>query len=437
MTVLSLFRSARPVPAEHRANFIHLYLDIAWYGILSGSAISFMVVFAARLGADAFQVGLLNAGPAVVNLLFTLPASQWLQKRPIGQSVFWTSVLHRLFYVVWLFLPALLAPAGQIWALIGLVLLMTVPGTALAVGFNALFAAAVPADWRSHVAGVRNGMLAVVFVATSLGCGLILDRLPFPLGYQVVFAIGFAGALMSSLHLWFVRPAVGEPPAPRPGRGLGDLARPGVMRTTGESLRAAVGLRFLTRFKDGPLLPSSVLSKPFGRIVALLFGFHLAQYLAIPLLPLYWVNQLNLTDREISLGSAIFYAAVLLGSTQLARLAQRLGNRRLMAGGVMVMSLYPALTALTRELNLFLVTAIVGGLAWSMVGGAISNYILERIPEDDRPAHLAWYNLALNAAILLGSLAGPLLAAYLGLVPTLAIAAVARFAIALLLWRWG
>ena len=79
----------------------------------------------------------------------------------------------------------------------------------------------------------------------------------------------------------------------------------------------------------------------------------------------------------------------------------------------------------------------MGGLAWALVGGAISNYILERIPEDNRPAHLAWYNLALNAAILLGSLGGPLLAGHLGLVPTLVIAAVARFSVALLLWRWG
>jgi predicted MFS family arabinose efflux permease len=79
----------------------------------------------------------------------------------------------------------------------------------------------------------------------------------------------------------------------------------------------------------------------------------------------------------------------------------------------------------------------VGGLAWSLVGGAASNYILERIPPDNRPAYLAWYNLALNAAVLLGSLGGPLIADYLGLAVTLVLAAASRLLAGLALWRWG
>lgn len=87
MTALSRVWTKRPLPTEHRANFIHLYLDIAWYGVLSGSAIAFMAIFAARQGANGFQLGLLNAAPAVVNLAVTLPAGQWLQSRPISRAV--------------------------------------------------------------------------------------------------------------------------------------------------------------------------------------------------------------------------------------------------------------------------------------------------------------------------------------------------------------
>lgn len=53
--------------------------------------------------------------------------------------------------------------------------------------------------------------------------------------------------------------------------------------------------------------------------------------------------------------------------------------------------------------------ASVGGAAWSLVGGALANYLLEMAPINDRPAYLAWYNLALNAGILGGSLQGPVL----------------------------
>lgn len=438
MTLLTLLSNpARPVPAERRAFFNHLYLDIAWFGVLSGSAISFVAVFAARQGADALQIGLLNAGPAIMNLCFTLPAGRWLEKRPIGKAVFWTSIGQRLGYLPWLFLPMLLTPSGQVWGLIALTLLMSIPATALAVGFNAMFAAAVPPDWRGHVVGIRNVLLAVTFMVTSLLCGFILDRLPFPLGYQVVFGMGFLGAIMSSFHLWYLRSVVEEASRLRVGRSLGEFVQPGSSRTWGDSLRSAVGLRFLTLSHGKRLLRTEILSSKFGVMIAVLFAFHLTQYLAIPLFPLYWVKQLKLTDQEISIGTALFYLMMLIGSTQLARLTERFGHHKLTAVGALVMSSYPLLTGLSREFGLFLVTAAVGGLAWSLVGGALPNYILERVPENDRPAHLAWYNLTLNAAVLLGSLGGPFMANMVGLSAALLVIAGLRLGSALAIRRWG
>lgn len=435
MTKLAWMKTSKRVPVELRANFIHLYLDIAWFGVLSGSAIAFVGVFAARQGADALQIGLLNAGPAVVNLLFTLPASQYLRSRPISKSVFWTAVFNRMAYVVWIFLPSLLLPQGQVWALILLTLLMTIPGTGLAIGFNALFAGAVPPEWRAHVAGVRNALLSLVYIVVSLFSGWLLDALPFPLGYQVVFGLGAVGGAMSTLHLWFVRP-LAEEPQPVTQRRFA-LSNPGLFRSWGDGLRQTIGLRFLTRTNNWrELLQLSVLQGRYGQIITALFFFHLAQYLAIPLFPLYWVNVLRLTDQQIGLGTALFFTSVLIGSTQLARLAARFGNHRLMVTGTMLLSLYPALTAVTKDLPLFLFTSVVGGAAWSLVGGVIANYLLENIPEDNRPAHLAWYNFVLNAAILLGSLGGPAISAQLGLVTTLTIAAFARLLAAFTIyWR--
>ncbi len=436
MTAMTRSWVKRPLPAEHRANFIHLYLDIAWFGVLSGSAISFMTIFAARQGADGFQMGLLNAAPAIINLAVTLPAGRWLQTRPLSPAVFWMSFWHRLVYLPWIFLPLWGSASFQVWALIGLVLLMSLPGTVLAVGFNAMFAAAVPPEWRSHVTGRRNALLAICFMATSLISGQLLDRLPFPLGYQIVFGIGLVGAMMSSLHLWFIRPSQ-TTPYPRTGQALGDNARPGMVRSVGDGFWAGIGMRFFTRIRVRALLRSRVLSGPFGPIVGLLFLFHLAQFLAIPIFPLYWVNQLNLTDAEISLGNAVFYATVLIGSTQLTRVTARFGHKGVLLWGMVTMSLYPALTAVTQNLTLFLITSAVGGLSWSLAGGAIANYMLERIPEGERPSHLAWYNLALHAAILIGSMLGPLFAQQVGLAMALGISAVCRFGAALALRRWG
>jgi MFS family permease len=437
MRVHNLFPSAGPVPAEYRANFVHLYLDTAWYGVLAASAMSFVAVYATRQGATAFQIGLLSAGPAVVSLAFTLPAGRWLEGRRVDAAVFWAAALHRLFYLLWVPLPALLAPQAQVWALVILTLLMSVPGTALAVGFNALFADAVPLEWRGHTVGIRNALMAVTFIAVSLLCGQILDRLPFPTGYQVVFGIGCLGAAMSSFHLWFVRPRRTEQPRQRVGRGLGDLARPGRPRFLVDSLRAGAGLRFLLGRPNFRILRTEILKGPYGRLVLILFAFHLSVYLAVPLFPLQWVNQIHLSDQQIALGTALFYVSVFASSMQFSRVVSRLGNQRVAAVGALFMGFYPLFMALSRGVGLFLIGSAVGGFGWSLVSGALTNYLLERIPEDDRPTHLAWYNLALNAALLLGSLAGPFFAGMVGVPLALALFAGLRLLAALVLLRWG
>ena len=175
-------------------------------------------------------------------------------------------------------------------------------------------------------------------------------------------------------------------------------------------------------------MPSTdILKGPFGKLLAVLFGWHLALHLAIPLFALHWVNQIHLNDQEIGLGTAMFYVSVFVGSTQLARLVRRLGNRRVTAIGALFMSSYPAFMAMAGGLDLFLVGSASGGFGWALAGGALTNYLLEKIPEDHRPAYLAWYNLALNAALLLGSLVGPLIADQVGVVLALVIfAALAR-----------
>jgi MFS family permease len=428
----------RAVPAVHRKNFIHLYLDIAWFGILNGSALSFISIYLVRLGATPFQIGLLNSGPALVALLLTLPAGRWLNRRPVGPSVFWSAVLLRLFYLIWIPLPALVLARAQVWTYLGLTLLMSIPGSALAVGFNALYAEAVPPQWRAHVAGIRNALLALTFTVTSLLCGHLLTSLPFPTGYQLVFGIGALGAALSSLHLRFVRPVPATEAQPELGQGLGDLAQPGSARPmTADAARRGTGLRFLTRLRRPSLPGADILRGRFGRICLVLFAFHLSEFLAVPLFAPYWVDTVGLSDSAISLGNALFFLLFFLGSTQLARVSSKLGHHRVTALGAALTAVYPALAAVTHEQGLYFATSILGGAVRSLLGGALANYLLESIPAEGRPAHLAWYNLALNAAILLGSLAGPLIAQQVGLAPALALIAGVRILSGWAILRWG
>jgi MFS family permease len=413
-----LFRQS-DVPREYRANFLHLYMDIGWFGILSGSAINFLAIYAARLGASALQIGMIGAASAVVNLFIAIPAGRWVAKRNTGLAVFWSSVFYRLGYALWIPLPWLFNSQGQIWALIVLTFLMAVPLTPLGVGFNALFAEAVPSEYRAHVAGMRNVVLSVAYMASSLVSGYILKSVAFPAGYQIVFGIGFLGAAMSSLHLFYVRPLkkdrVPFPPAPLPDPDK-EIESP---RGFASSLRL------------------DILRGPFRKVMAVMLFFHLSHYIASPIYPLYNVNVLHLSDDHIGIGTALFYLTVLIGSTRLNQAVGRMGHRRVTGWGMIGMALYPFVLGLSHQVWQYYVVSLIGGLTWGLAGGAYANYLLEQIPDHDRPAHLAWYNIALNAAILASSFAGPFFADSLGLVYALMLFALMRVAAGYIVLRWG
>jgi len=120
-----LFRQTA-VPVKYRPNFMHLYFDIGWFGVLSGSAINFLSIYATRIGATGFQIGLISAMSAIVTLFLAIPAGRWLQTQNTGRAIFWTSVLYRLGYIPLIFLPGLFNAQGQIWAIIIITFLMAI-----------------------------------------------------------------------------------------------------------------------------------------------------------------------------------------------------------------------------------------------------------------------------------------------------------------------
>lgn len=419
-----IFRSANPAPANYRDIFFHLYMEIAWFGVLAGTTIAFLAVFATRQGASSFQIGLLSSVPALVNLVVSLPAGSWLSRQRIGRAVFLTSLIQRSFYIVMVVLPVLLVPEAQVWTIVMITFLMSVPGAAMTVGFNSLFGEAVPVEWRGQVVGIRNAILSIVTTGFTLISGQILEHMPFPAGYQVVFAIGVVGALVSSAHLYLLSRLVGTKAA----EGIIMPAR------TAAGRRLAVELRQIYQ-RGLQSLRLDVMRGPFAQLMLLLFGWHLVQFMPIPLITPFVVNELQLSDQVISLASSCFNVTVFLGSLRLSQLTHRFGNKILTGVGIMGLGLFPTLTALGPAGYIW--GNLIGGLAWALAGGALYNLILEKCPGHDRPAYLAWYSMVSNAAILLGSTAGPAIAGVIDPQIALIIFGIGRLLAGIAVLRWA
>lgn len=414
----NLFKQS-DIPEKYRSNFIHLYLDIAWFGVLSGTAVNFLNIYATRLGASGFQIGMLTAASAIVNLFLAIPAGHWISKRPTGAAVFWSSVLFRIGYLLWIPLPWFLNEQGQIWALIILTFLMAIPLTPLGVGFNALFAEAVPDRYRARVAGTRNVTFAIAYMLTSIIAGYILKNTDFPGGYQVIFVIGAFGAAMSSYHIYHVRPIQDDMLAP-PSTAI-PVSDPKPSST-----------RKLTA-----ILRLDIWKSPFKNVLLALFIFHFAHYLSNPLYSIFNVRVLNLNDSHLGTGTALYYLSVLLASTQLGRIVHRFGNKRITGWGVAGMASYPLMLAFATNVWQFYALSFIGGFLFALVNGSYANYMLEHIPPDDRPSHLAWYTIMFNFAILTSSLIGPAVAEVIDLIPALIAFGIARILAGLFLLKWG
>jgi MFS family permease len=401
-----------------RWNLRQLYWDVIWFGILAGSTLAFQAVYAARLGATGFQIGLLTAGPAVVNLIFTLPSGRWMEGKPLIRVSYRSAIFQRLGYVFMVALPwAFTSPEGQIWGLIWTTLVMSVAGTVLAIGFNAMFAEVLPPEWRAHAVGRRNILLAVSITVATILSGQILDRVEFPGNYQIVFLIGAIGAMLSSYH-------------------IGRLRKSEII-TQIDHLVEVETRKVKARIKRASLVRLDLIKGPFGLFMLAYLAFYAFQYFPVPLFPLAYVEQLHLSDGMIGLGNAFFYGTMMLASFRLSALSTRYGHRNLLILSSLLFPVFPLLLGIAKGPELYYLACLIGGGVFAILSGALINRLMERVPAGDRPAHMTIHNLALNIGILAGSLLGPISADLIGLQASILLSAGLRLLVTGFLWLWG
>jgi MFS family permease len=423
-TIITSLKPPFVVTPQQRRIIFHLFMDIAWMGVVSGTVGSFLAVYCTRMGASNTQVGWLNAAPAMVSLFFGIPVGNWMKTRRLSQVVFWSAFAGRIFYLPLCLLPFFLLPPGQVQATIGIILMMSLPLTLLNVSFNSMFAEVIPIEQRGYVVGGRNAILAISALLFTLGSGRLLVILPQPQGYQVVFLIGFIGSMISTLHLFRIRDISISGTNSRQNLTAGIHA----VHHTNQDLRN----RMLWRLSDW----GAGLDRRYLRVVLLLFTFHIAQWLVIPVVPLFSVNQLHLNDFQISLATSLFSLITFVVSFQVARVINKTGNRKAAGIGMIGIGLYPLILSQSTGFPMYLFAHFIGAISWSVLAVALLNYLLENTPEHDRSIYMAYYIVASNAAILFGSLVGPYIATQIGYSSALAIFAVLRLfsGIAVLLW---
>jgi MFS family permease len=390
-------------------NVRNLYAETAWFGILNGLAATFVSVFALRLGATTAQVGWLAALPALVNVVWLVPAARIIERHRRPVPMIWLAgLLQRLGYLVMAAMPFLIV-SGQVEALIAINTLIALPTAIINTAITALIPDLTSPSRRGQVVSVRWLILSAMATVAALVGGKLLDLMPVPLNYQVLLGAGAALSLLSLLYLRRIRVARSVP--------AGQAVRPR-QRYSWRRLRQSI---------------AGVAShRDFLRFTIASFVFYWGLYLPAALWSVLRVRDLGASDTWIGLIAVAVDGSTIVGYFYWGKVRARRGDRWLLIVTALGVSAYAMLTALVPTVGWMIPTSILGGLAWAGCNLALFNVMLNASPADHRPTYIALYTALINVTAFAGPLLGAALADWIGIRPAFVVSGGVRVVGALL-----
>jgi len=350
----------------------------------------FLPVLLVRLGGSEFEVSLLTAIPAVGGVLLAIPIGQFLRRQP--KIVPWYSgsrmVAHLSYAVAALVIliapPALIVPGLLVvWAL------AAIPSTIGMVAFPIVMDGAAGARGRYALMGRRWAIMGLTSAITVAVIGQALDRLPFPMNYQLAL-VGFSIAGIVSYQ--FSRQF--RVPDPEPivqEEGGGPL----------ETLRQMI---------------RTVRAEPqFLRFSARQLVYVTGSRFALPLIPLYYVREVAATDAWIGIIATSQSLALLVGYQIWQRISILRGGGVALLVPLLTVALYPAALSQVDSLVLVAILAALAGVFTAGVDLSLFDGLMRRIPRAQGVTFTAIDTALVNATSVVAPVLGATLAVAFGI----------------------
>jgi len=372
-----------------KRNFRYVQIDAVGVAI-AAAALPFLPVFLTRLGASNFQVGLLTVMPGVTGLVLALVAGRFLQTR--RNIVPWYS-LARLLVIACILLSGLLTlvvpPQAAVLAVLGIWALATLPQTTLAVAFSVVMNAVAGPDGRFALLSRRWSIFGLTSFLTTLAATQLLDRVAFPLNYQLTFSVLSLGGLLS----YYFSRRIDLPEQAPPVKRAGGSPLTGLRET-------------LALVRDHPAFASFA-----GKRFIYLAGITLSA----PIFPLYFVRIVRASDAQIGMINMTATLVMMFGYFLWTWLSRRRGRRLVLLTTTFGLVLYPALTALTDSVGWIVVYAGVAGLFQSGADLVFFDELMRTVPPEYSATFVSLAQSLQYLAAVIAPLAGTWLAGYVGL----------------------
>jgi MFS family permease len=394
-------------------NAWYLVVEMFWASMLAAAA-TFNAAYAIRLGATNTHVSLLSSIPALMAVLISIPAGQFLQKRPRRKPwLLWSLGLYRLGYLAVILVPWLpFEGAGKGLGMVLILVTISLPAHFFNVGWIPMLSEVIPENMRASVFSARNISYNLVLSASGLLFGFWLDRVLFPINYQTLYLFGFACSMVS---LYFVT-KIDIPDSPYTPT---DGPPPRTIKARWNLFKRALDSQ-----------PS------FMRITTNTWLHGVGVWMAVPLYVLHFVRNLDAAEGWLGINGTVAALATIAGFAIWRPLIQRHGELNILRFTIVCVGLYPVVVGLLPSLTLILVATALNGLLVPGVNLSHLNTLLKVTPENERPGYTALYMTVANIGAFIGPFLGIAMANAIGFAPALVICGLLSIVGSTSFWIW-
>lgn len=372
-----------------KRNFRYVQIDAIGVGLAS-TAGPFLPVFLTLMAATNLQVGLLTTMPGVTGLILALLVGRFLQTR--RKIVPWFSAArlvvlscYALTGLVPFFVPEkyIVTSILIIWAF------ATLPQTMVAVCFSVVMNAVAGPQGRYALMSRRWSTLGLTTAITVAIVGQVLDRIVFPLNYQLVFLALSVGGLIS----YYFSSHILLPDAEPPEQLTGGFSKEGLKT-------------YACLIRNEPAFISFALKR---------FVFFSGVSLAAPLFPLYFVKVVKASNSWIGFISTAQTAVMLIGYYIWTRQSQRRGSRFVLLWTTFGVALYPALTSMTTSEQVIVVMAGMAGIFQAGLDLVFFDELMKTVPVQYSATFVSFAQSMQHLSTIASPLIGTYLAGHIGI----------------------
>lgn len=335
----------------------------------------FVGIFAIKLGANNYEVSLINSLPALMAIIGIIPAVIFINRsNNVFKFSYILEYITRTFYLFVALVPFLNGYKPE--AVVLFVGLLNLPAIIVGMCWQSFMSDLIPAEFRGKVFADRNIWTGLLGTVSVLITGLLLDRIKFPYGYQIMFFIAFVFGMLDSYYF-------------------------SKLHYISKNDKKEPEMPFLESFK------SIIKSKKFIYFSLTSFIFTFTWMMAWPIFTIYKVDNLNANNAWMSIFTIVGSIGSIISYRKWAELADRKGNGLALSISTLLIAVIPIMWAKVTSLYLGAFVDFYGGIATAGYLMLSLNWLLELLPDHkEKMNYIAIYTIVTQFAAFISPIFG-------------------------------